>query len=93
MPDLSQDYYFVQDYECKFKNPKLTLYRLCDGEIITVKVKRKQYDEAPIEVGHMIKIIDKKKEGKWSKDSAGEWQQDNDNKEVILKKWSFIKEG
>ena len=92
IPELSQDYYFVQDYECKFTNPKLTLYRLCDGDISVVKVKRKKYDEAPIKVGDMIKVVEKKKEGKWSKDADGDWHQDNEDKEVVLKKWAFVKQ-
>lgn len=91
MPELSQDYAFVQGYECKYKNPKITLYRLCDGTIETVKIKRKQYDNAPIQVGDIIKTIERSKEGKWSKDSNGDWQQDNMDKEVILNKWSFVK--
>lgn len=91
MPELSQDYAFVQGYECKYKNPKLTLYRLCDGTIETVKIKRKQYDNAPIQVGDIIKTIERSREGKWSKDANGDWQQDNMDKEVILKKWSFVK--
>ena len=91
VPDLSQDYYFVQDYECKYKNPKITLYRLCDGNIEVVKIKRKAYDNSPINVGDIIKTIERSREGKWSKDVNGEWQQDNNDKEVILKKWSFVK--
>ena len=91
MPELSQEYYFVQEYECKYKNPKLTLYRLCDGMIETVKVRRNAYDNAPIEVGDIIKSIERSKEGRWSKDANDEWRQDNENKEVILKKWSFVR--
>lgn len=41
MPDMLPDYAFVQEYECKYKNPKLTLYRLCDGSTEVVKVRRK----------------------------------------------------
>lgn len=91
VPELDIDYYFVQDFECKYKNPVLTLYRLCNGEITTVKVKRAAYDSSPIKVKSIIKVIQNSKEGKWSKDSAGDWVQDKNNKEVFLKKWSFVK--
>ena len=91
MPELAQEYCFVQEFECKYKNPKLTLYRLCDGAIEVVKVRRKAYDNAPIEVGDIIKSIERSKEGRWSKDANDEWQQDNENNEVILKKWSFVR--
>lgn len=92
VPDMSPDYAFVQDFECKYKNPKLTLYRLCDGTTEVVKVRRKKYDEAPINVGDIIKTIECSEEGCWSKDQNGDWQQDNSDKENILKKWSFVRD-
>lgn len=92
VPDMSPDYAFVQEYECKYKNPKLTLYRLCDGTTEIVKVRRKKYDEAPINVGDIIKTIECSEEGRWSKDQNGDWQQDNSDKESILKKWSFVRD-
>lgn len=92
MPDMSPDYAFVQAYECKYKNPKLTLYRLCDGSTETVKVRRKKYDEAPINVGDIIKTMECSEKGRWSKDSNGDWQQSQSDKESILKKWSFVRE-
>ena len=92
VPDMSPDYAFVQEYECKYKNPKLTLYRLADGSTEIVKVRRKKYDEAPINVGDIIKTIECSEEGRWSKDQNGDWQQDNSDKESILKKWSFVRD-
>lgn len=92
MPDMSPDYAFVQEYECKYKNPKLTLYRLCDATTEIVKVRRKKYDEAPIYVGDIIKTMECSEEGRWSKDSNGDWQQSQHDKESILKKWSFVRE-
>lgn len=92
IPDMSPDYAFVQEYECKYKNPKLTLYRLCDGTTEIVKVRRKKYDEAPIYVGDIIKTMECSEEGRWSKDSNGDWQQSQHDKESILKKWSFVRE-
>ena len=92
VPDMSPDYAFVQEYECKYKNPKLTLYRLADGSTEIIKVRRKKYDEAPINVGDIIKTIECSEEGRWSKDQNGDWQQDNSDKESILKKWSFVRD-
>ena len=92
VPDMSPDYAFGQEFECKYKNPKLTLYRLCDGTTEVVKVRRKKYDEAPINVGDIIKTIECSEEGRWSKDQNGDWQQDNSDKESILKKWSFVRD-
>ena len=91
MTDISPEYAFVQEYECKFKNPKLTLYRLCNGDIEVVKVRRKKYDESPILVGDIIKTLECSNEGRWSKDENDEWQQSKTDKEVILKKWGRVK--
>ena len=82
MPDMSPEYAFVQEYECKYKNPKLTLYRLCDGSTEVVKVRRKKYDEAPINVGDIIKTIECSEEGRWSNDSNGDWQQSQQIRKV-----------
>lgn len=91
LSQVTPEYAFVQGYECKFKNPKITLYRLCNGDIEIVKVKRNKYDESPIEVGDIIKTIECSNEGCWSKDSDGEWQQSKEDKETILKKWSHVR--
>ena len=90
-PQMSDDIFYCQNFECKFKNPKLELYRLNDGEIITVKVRKKLYDNSPIYVNDMIRVKDFKKEGKWSKDNNGEWQQSKKEKEIVLKSWNFIR--
>lgn len=89
--NISPQYAFVKEYECKFKNPKLTLYRLCNGDIEVVKVKRPKYDENPINQGDIIKTIECSNEGRWYKDDNGDWQQDKNDKETILKKWSFAR--
>lgn len=89
--NISPQYAFIKEYECKFKNPKLTLYRLCNGDIEVVKVKRSKYDESPIHQGDIIKTIECSNEGRWYKDENDEWQQDRNDKETILKKWSFVR--
>ena len=96
IPKISADYAFVQGYECKFKNPKISLYRLNSGESEIVKVKRKQYDESPINIGDIIKTIECTDDGIWineGKDENGKdiWRQDKEVKEIILKKWSFVR--
>ena len=89
--NISPDYAFILDYECKFKNPKLTLYRLCNGDIEIVKIKRAQYDKSPINKEDIIKTIESSNESSWFKDKDGEWQRDNNKKETILKKWAHVK--
>lgn len=89
--NISPEYAFVLGYECKFKNPKLTLYHLCNGDIEIVKVKRPQYDKSPINKGDIIKTIESSNESSWFKDENGEWQRDSSKKETILKKWAHVK--
>ena len=56
------------------------------------RLKLSKSDEAPINVGDIIKTIECSEEGRWSKDQNGDWQQDNSDKESILKKWSFVRD-
>ena len=95
-PNLSPEYVFVKEYECKFKNPKLTLHRLCNGDTDIVKVKRNLYDNNPINVGDIIKTVECSNEGRWFNDGKDEdgkdiWRQDKNDKETILKKWTFVR--
>lgn len=89
--NISPEYAFVLGYECKFKNPKLTLYRLYNGDIEIVKVKRPQYDKSPINAEDIIKTIESSNESTWFKDKDGEWKRDSNRKETILKKWAHVK--
>lgn len=88
-PNLGEEYAFVEGYECKFKNPVITLYRIKTGESETVKVKRDKYDSNPFQVGDIIKTVECSKEGKWKKTKEG-WLQ-LDEKETILQVWVSVK--
>lgn len=91
LPQLDPAYAFVQDYECKYKNPIVTLYRLSDGTTERIKIKRAVFDANPFEKGSIIKTVEKSEEGRWSMNASGKWVQDNANKEPILKKWKIVK--
>lgn len=106
MPDVSSQYAFVQDYECKFKHPKITLYRLANGNTEVVKVKRDNYDKKPIEKGQIIKTVECSQEGRWfnygdnwtpPEGETGQWLQGGNgfwqhrtDTEPILKKWALV---
>ena len=67
------------------------MYRLKTGEIEVVRIRQKQFDESPINVGDIIKTIESSQEKKWGKDKeTGEFYQ-KDEYETILKKWSFAR--
>lgn len=91
MPNLKKVYYFVQDCNFKYRNAILTLYRLCDGKVETVKVRKGKYEASPIYAGDIIKAIDIEDEAKWKKDENDEWVRDYNNREPILKKWKFVR--
>lgn len=95
-PKLSHDYVFVSEYECKFKNPKITVYHLDDNTKEILKIKKDVFDKSPISEGNIIRIVQTKDEGRWINQGTDEngkinWVQDNDNKETILKKWSIVR--
>lgn len=91
LPKLDPAYAYVQDIDCKFKNPIITLYRLSDGTVERIKVKRLVFDRNPFDINSIIKTVERSDEGRWSKNQNGEWTQDRDNKETILKKWTIVK--
>ena len=67
-------YGFVLDINTKY-TPKITLYKLDTGEIVTVKVGKKMFTEYPFEKNMILKKIKTEKrnkshlvDGKWVKD-------------------------
>jgi hypothetical protein len=64
----------VMDINCKY-TPKITLYKFYDGSTITVKYKKKSYEQTPLAVGNIVNFSIETKPG-WKKDENGEWQVD-----------------
>lgn len=89
--DIPMDYAIATEVDIKFKNPMISLYRVNNGETERLKVKLKDYEESKINKFDMIKTIEVNLEGKWKRTEKGGWKQDHDDKEPILKKWSFVK--
>ena len=73
----------------KYKNKNVTLYRLHDGTSDVVKIKAKAMDDAPIEVGDMIKTLECAEERKWGKGADGFYMKDET--EVVLKKLVHVR--
>jgi DNA polymerase III alpha subunit len=93
---FASEYAYVQEYECKFTNPVLKIYRINNGDIDVVKVKKADYDEKPIHVGDLINTIEYSDEFKvhfGGIDERGKniWIKDTVEKEKFLMKWSFVK--
>ena len=89
MPDISEDYAFVTLIDGKYKNKNITLYRLKTGESEVIKVKGRDLNKNPIEVGSIIKTLECSEEKKWGKLPDGEYYQKDDT-EIILKKWNIV---
>ena len=75
----------VMDVNCKY-TPKITLYRLDTGATITVKLKKKSYENNPLPVGAIIKFQLETKPA-WKKDENDEWQQDFSRTDVWLSRY------
>ena len=83
------DYAFVMDVNDKYANRVVTLYRLNNGEIDRVKVKKKIYESKPILKGMIIRTVEASQERRWKKTLDGFVQ--IDEYETILKKWCEVK--
>lgn len=83
--DVDRSYYCctaVAEYNKKL----VTLHRLCDGEVIKIKIRAKGMDL--IKENDVVKIYEITEEKKWGKDENGEWYRKEET-EPILKKYAF----
>ena len=85
------DYAIATEIETKFKNHMVSLYRVNNGTSAKLKVKAKDMNENKFEKGDMIKLIQVNMEGRWKTTESGGWKQDHEDKEPILRRWSFVK--
>lgn len=98
-----QCYEFVTDINDKYKNPEITLYRVCDGQQSKARIKRAIYDKYntfndknevvnSIKPGCMIEVLPQGKvnEPRWHKDSNGEWVKDLNDKQLYLKLFKIV---
>lgn len=89
-PRLATTYHYVLSIDGKYKNKNITLYRLCDGETLTYKIRPRTLDDNPIEPGEIIKVLDTHTEGKWSKD-GDQWVQSATDFNDFLTKYSHVR--
>ena len=72
----------ILDISTKY-TPKLTLYRLYDGQTMTVKLKKKDYENNPVASGMIIDYRLTKKPA-WKKDESDNWVQDYSREDIWL---------
>lgn len=89
-PRLATTYHYVLSIDGKYKNKNIILYRLCDGETITYKIRPRTIDDNPVEPGEIIKVLDTHTEGKWSKD-GDQWVQSTTDFNDFLTKYSHVR--
>lgn len=89
-PRLATTYHYVLSIDGKYKNKNITLYRLCDGETLTYKIRPRTLDDNHIEPGEIIKVLDTHTEGKWSKD-GDQWIQSKTDFNDFLTKYSHVR--
>lgn len=89
-PRLATTYHYVLSIDGKYKNKNITLYRLCDGETMSYKIRPRILDDNPVEPGEIIKVLDTHTEGKWSKD-GDKWVQSTTDFNDFLTKYSHVR--
>lgn len=90
LPQIGKQYAYVQSVD-GIRKKTIGLYRLNNGEIETVRMKQKLFDENPVSVGDIIKTIECSQEKKWKKDKETDEFYQIDEYETFLKKWSFVR--
>jgi DNA polymerase-3 subunit alpha len=68
--------------------PKLSLYRLYDGQTISVKLKKRDYENNPVASGMIIDYRVTKKPA-WQKDEKGEWVQDYSREDLWISSYTI----
>ena len=77
----------ILDINTKF-TPKLSLYRLYDGQTISVKLKKKDYESNPVASGMIIDYRVTKKPA-WKKDENDSWIQDYSREDIWLSSYTI----
>ena len=78
----------VMEIDTRYSTFKVKLYRLSDGQIITVKLKRKTYESMPISVGMVINHRTEIKPG-WCKDENDQWKIDYSKQDIWLTSYTI----
>jgi len=68
--DLYKSYVVVLDVETKY-TPKVKVYALANGNTISVKVAKKDFNKNPLQVGDIIQVTDQKKKARVKMSSDG----------------------
>lgn len=90
VPKVRAGVAFVQSVEGERKRT-VTLYRLKTGETEIVRVREKQFDSNPFEVGQIIETQECSEEKRWKRNAeTGEFYQ-IDDLETILRKWNIVR--
>lgn len=78
----------VMDLNTKYSTFKVQLYRVSIGDTITVKLKKKSYEQMPIAVGQVINYRTETKPG-WKMDENQKWQMDYSKTDIWLTSYTI----
>lgn len=78
----------IMEIDTRYSTFRAQLYRLYDGQTITVKVKKKTYEQMPIAVGMVINYRTDKQPA-WKMDENGKWQKDYSREDTWLSSYTI----
>jgi DNA polymerase III alpha subunit len=78
----------IMDLNTKYSTFKAQLYRVSMGDTITVKLKKKSYEQMPIAVGQVINYRTETKPG-WRMDENQKWQMDYSKTDIWLTSYTI----
>ena len=89
--NIEDNIYIVSDTNTnQYGTSYCNLYHVCNGETERYKIKKSSYIDHPCSVGDIIKVVFNTQNER--KQVDGEWVEDKDNKETILKDYTIIKQ-
>ena len=89
--NIEDNIYIVSDTNTnQYGTSYCNLYHVCNGETERYKIKKSSYIDHPCDIGDIIKVVFNTQNKR--KQVDGEWVEDKDNKETILKDYTIIKQ-
>jgi DNA polymerase-3 subunit alpha len=88
--NVKPSYWFVLDISNKYKNYILSLHNIKTGEQTTLKLKKKYYDDVPVQKLDIIQIDAIEEDYCWYLDENKKWKQNLEKKERLLTNYKIV---
>lgn len=88
-PQISDQFMVVLEAQTKYSKTHLKLHRLCDGQILDIRIRNKTLEEyGSVAPGDIIKVLETSVEKRWGKNADGDWIRLSET-ETLIKRYAL----